>query len=58
MLLHPNSYAFASGKLFYHRIFALTAAYVNRTSLIIKLLQDNTTYTPFLHNNSRICGQQ
>lgn len=58
MLLHPNSYAFASGKLFYHRIFALTAAYKNHTSLIIKPLQGNTIYIPFLHDNSRIYGRQ
>lgn len=58
MLLHSNSYAFASGKLFYHRFFALTAAYTNHTSLIIKPLQGNAIYIPFLHDNSRICGRQ
>lgn len=58
MLLHSNSYAFASGKLFYHRIFALTAAYKNHTSLIIKPLQGNTIYIPFLHDNLRIYGRQ
>lgn len=58
MLLHSNSYVFAPGKLFCHRIFALTVAYANHTSLIIKLLQDNTIYAPFLHNNLRIYGRQ
>lgn len=58
MLLHSNSYAFASGKLFYHRIFALTAAYKNHTSLIIKPLQGNTIYIPYLHDNLRIYGRQ
>lgn len=58
MLLHSNSYAFAPGKLFYHRFFALTAADTNHTSLIIKPLQGNTIYIPFLHDNSRIYGRQ
>lgn len=58
MFLHSNSYVFAPGKLFYHRIFALTVAYEKHTSLIIKPLQDKAIYAPFVHDNSRIYGRQ